>query len=178
MKEIILKTNERLIIREAKAEDADLAIQYVKRVGDESDFLTFSGDEFNKTVDDERKLFAAHHNAPNQIFLLAFINGKLAGMLNVQASQRRRLRHIGEFGVSVLKEHWYKGVGSALLQYMIDWAQNNELIRKVNLKVSANNHHAIKLYEKYGFKKEGTLERDMYLDGVFSDCHCMGLKID
>jgi RimJ/RimL family protein N-acetyltransferase len=50
--------------------------------------------------------------------------------------------------------------------------------RKIDLLVNEENERAIKLYEKYGFVKEGLLSRDIQIDGVFYSSYHMGLKLD
>ena len=178
MRQITLENQEQLTIREAIAKDANRIITYVKQVGDETDFLTFSGADFHKEIDEEIAIIEAHQKADNQIFLVADINDNIVGLLNVNANQRPRLRHIGEFGISVRKAHWNKKIGSHILNYMIDWAKANPLIRKINLKVLTNNESAIHVYKKLGFEIEGLIKRDFYLNGEFTDCYWMGLEID
>ncbi len=178
MQQIILENQEQLTIREAEAKDASRIITYVKQVGDETDFLTFSGADFHKEIEEEIAIIEAHQKAANQIFLLAEIHDEIVSILNVSASQRPRLKHIGEFGVSVKKAHWNKKIGSHILKYMIHWAKTSQVIRKINLKVLASNESAIHIYSKLGFEIEGVLSRDFCLNDQFSDCYCMGLKID
>ena len=47
MKIIILENGQSLTMREAKEEHAQVIIEFIKAVGDESNNLTFSGSEFN-----------------------------------------------------------------------------------------------------------------------------------
>jgi len=61
---------------------------------------------------------------------------------------------------------------------MLDWAKTSGVIRKINLNVQTNNEVAIALYEKFGFEKEGTIRRDLYVDGKFYDAYAMGILID
>lgn len=165
-------------IQEAKKKDAAELIQFVHKVANETNFLTFSSSEFNKTVEEEEQIIQDHLLAKNQIFILAKLDGQIIGILNVQSSKKKRLEHIGHFGVSVLKQYWNKGVGSLLVQYMIDWAKESGIIRKLNLRVSVNNELAIRLYKKHGFTVEGIIKRDLKLNDKFEDTYQMGLLID
>jgi len=170
--------NNEIIIQEAKKADAVALIEYVKKVADETDFLTFDSSEFNKTIEEEERIIETHGIAKNQIFILAKLNDKIIGILNVESNRKKRLEHIGEFGVSVLKEFWNKGVGDCLVKYMINWAKETGVIRKLNLKVSVNNKSAIRLYTKNGFQIEGKISRDIKLNDIFQDTYQMGLLID
>lgn len=178
MNKTTLKSGEILTIREATKADASALLQHVKKVGDESDFLTFSGSEFNYSLAEEEAIIEKHRQNPNQIFLLGFVNGEVVSVMNVEASQKPRLQHIGEFGISVVKAHWGKGVGSAMIQYMIGWSKDSDIIRKINLRVVEKNTSAIRLYQNLGFKMEGKITRDFWVNGEFQDCYLMGMLID
>jgi len=91
---------------------------------------------------------------------------------------RPRTKHMGDLGMTVLKSHWGQGIGSALLEFLIDWSKNNPIIRKINLQVKVDNENAIKLYKKFDFKNEGRIERFFLIDGTFYDVYSMGLLID
>ncbi|MEM9719031.1 MAG: GNAT family N-acetyltransferase [Bacteroidota bacterium] len=165
-------------IEEATTGDAQEVIQYFKVVADETSFLSFGSTEFNKTVEVERKIIAQHREAENQLFILAKIQEKIAGILTVSANQKMRMKHKGEVGISVLQAYWGQGIGTTLMEYMIAWAKSNGMTRKLNLYVAVNNTTAIGLYKKMGFVEEGKMRRDSLINGDFVDCYCMGLLID
>lgn len=48
------------------------------------------------------------------------------------------------------------GVGSKLMEIMLDMADNWLMLVRVELTVYCNNEQAIRMYEKYGFEIEGT----------------------
>jgi ribosomal protein S18 acetylase RimI-like enzyme len=56
-----------------------------------------------------------------------------------------------------------QGIGRALLEEAVDWARQNE-IEKLELHVFPHNEPAIKLYEQFGFEREG-LRRGHYRRG-------------
>lgn len=167
-----------IIIQEAEKKDAAALIQYVRQIADETDFLTFDSSEFNKTIEEEELIIEQHKMAKNRIFIIAFLNNKIIGILNVNSSKKKRLEHIGEFGMSVLKEYWNQGVGGSLLKFMINWAEKSDVIKKLNLKVLVENESAIRLYKKNGFILEGTVRRDIKLNDSFHDTYQMGLLIN
>lgn len=53
------------------------------------------------------------------------------------------------------KNYQNKGVGSALMKALLDIADNWLMLVRVELTVFADNERAIRLYEKFGFEKEG-----------------------
>ena len=175
---ISLSSGEIARIREAVQSDAASLITYVNQVGGESDFLTFGGGEFSKTLEEESAIIEEHRIALNRVFLIAEVKGEIAGILNVNAGAKSRLQHIGTFGITVQKKYWGEGIGSLLMEAMIDWAKANPIIRKINLEVLTDNPSAIALYKKFGFEIEGTIRRSLFLNGKFSDSYAMGLLID
>lgn len=177
-KKIILQNGEQLCIREGKKSDAIDLIKYVNQVAGESDFLTFTEGEFGMTKKEEEAFVEAAHKANNRIFLIAELGKEIVGVLNVDANSKKKMKHIGTFGVSLKKAHWGKGIGALFIQTMLNWAKSNGVTRKMNLNVMANNKRAIKLYKKFGFKKEGVLKRDALINGKFYDAYLMGLLID
>lgn len=178
MKNVNLANGELLIIREAYEEDAESIISFIKAVGDESDNLTFSGSEFNNTIEEEKAILRDHLEKENQIFVIAFIDGEIVGQMNARASQKPRLRHACEIGISTRKKHWGKGIATEVLTYLQDWAVANSIIRKVNLRANISNKKAIALYERMGFEHEGVHQRDFYLHGKFQDAVSMGWIVD
>ena len=61
-----------------------------------------------------------------------------------------------------VRESWQKmGVGTALLQCLLEWAEANALIEKVGLAVFSDNLPAINLYRKFGFIEEGRQPRQI-----------------
>ena len=167
-----------IIIRDAQIKDASAILKYVKQIGDETDFLSFAGDEFNKSLSEEELIIEQHRQAENQIFIVAEKDNQIVGLLNVNSSQKNRLKHRGEFGISVLKAHWGQGIASKLIQHMIHWAKYEARLKKLDLKVDENNEIAINLYKKFGFEMEGLVKRDMLINGRFTNSLIMGLMID
>lgn len=174
----LLKNKEELVVRKAQKDDAQRIIEFVQKVAVESDNLTFGEGEFNITIEQEESILEEALTSDNKLFIVAEINGRIVGNLTFLAGKRPRVQHSGEFGISVLKEYWNQGVGQSLLDYLITWAKETKIIRKINLKVRTDNYAGIKLYEKFGFKHEGTITRNFYINGEFYDSYEMGLEID
>ncbi|WP_460415302.1 GNAT family N-acetyltransferase [Planifilum fimeticola] len=113
-----------------------------------------------------------------RLYLIAEVDGELAGMLQFQPGKRKRNAHAGEFGMSVRKKYWGMSIGRKLLQGLLQWARQTGKIRKINLRVRADNERAIRLYRSVGFKVGGTISREFCIDGRFYDAHWMGIELD
>ncbi|EGW41895.1 GNAT family protein [Desulfosporosinus sp. OT] len=173
-----LRSGQVLNIRKAKDEDASIILDYINKVGTETDNLTFGEGEFGVSEDEEATIIKTITKSDNQLMLCAFINGKLVGQLVFRGGLRPRIRHAGEFGITVLKEHWGKGVGNELITCLITWARESHIIKKINLRVRSDHHNAINLYKKLGFVVEGTSSREFLISGQYLDSIHMGLEID
>ena len=64
-----------------------------------------------------------------------------------------------------------------MVDTLLKWAAASQIIRKINLRVRPDNDRAIALYQRKGFQIEGTISREMLLDGKFFDHYFMGLEI-
>jgi RimJ/RimL family protein N-acetyltransferase len=173
-----LRNGSECIIRRAVEKDTPDIVKYSNIVGGESDFLSYGRNEFSHSVEQERVIIREYSETNNRLFIVAVIDGNIVGMLTFWGNGRRRLEHWGEFGVSVLKRYQNIGVGSALLDYMIEWAKRSKLVRKVDLMVREDNYQAINLYEKMGFEVEGRIRRAMKVDDKFYNFLYMGRLID
>lgn len=172
-----IKDGRELIIRKAKIEDSEKLAEYMKAIPLETDFLTFGENELKITAEIEEKIISSIRSKDNSIMLLAIIDGEIAGNCTFRAGERKRVRHTGEFGITVRKPYWGLGIGSILMESLISWAKDTKIIRKINLRVRIDNQKAIKLYEKFGFEKEGILRREFMIDGEFYDSILMGLLL-
>ena len=88
--------------------------------------------------------------------LVAEIDGEVvanAGLHPVGPALRRR--HVMMLGISVAKTAQGKGVGNALMQALVDYADNWAGVLRIELTVYPDNVRAIRLYEKFGFVHEG-----------------------
>ncbi len=116
-------------------------------------------------MEEEENFLQKSKSSENQIFLLGFINNQIVATLNFAGGNHPRIQHTGEFGMSVAKEYWGMGIGSLMIDVLIDWAKKTEMIKKINLRVREDNSRAIHLYKKKGFQKEGTITDEIYLHG-------------
>ena len=174
---ITLKNGKMLTIRNPKLLDAQLLVDYINIVSEESDNLSFGKGEAPFSKEKEEKYITSLQTNPHKIMALGVIEGEIIAVSDINANSLPRLKHSGELGISLVKKYWNNGVGSALMQYLIDWAKSEGKLRKINLDVNDTNIAAIHLYKKFGFVEEGRISRGMCINGEFIDTICMGLKL-
>lgn len=103
----------------------------------------------------------------------ALHKNNVVGWCDVFPEENPRQAHRGSLGMGILSEYRGKGIGSKLLAAVIQYSKAFGL-EKIELHVYTTNKAAIKLYKKFGFKKEGLIKRYRKLDGVYFDCLAMG----
>ena len=143
-----------IMIRELQPADAEKLITYTKQVGGETDNLTFGADGFPVTVEREQAMLQAVMDDPGSVMLGAWRGEDLIADGSIHALPRR-MAHRADLGIAVIKEEWNKGIGSMLLERLIQFAKDAG-IEIVNLEVRSDNAAAIHLYEKFGFQRIGT----------------------
>ena len=164
-------------IRIEKAAPCDAAklLEYLKQVGGETDNLTFGPEGMPFSVEAEAEFISSMENSIDNVMLLAKCDGKIVGCASLNRLPRR-MKHRGDFAISVTKEYWNKGIGSQLLNNIIAFAKENN-IEVIDLQVRSNNKNAIHLYEKYGFKKIGEHPAFFKIDDENISFDIMCLKI-
>ena len=172
-----LKNGKVLIIRDATPDDAPSVITFVESLSGQTDYLSFGPGEFGYTEAQERAFIRNSEVSVNALFLIAFIDDALVGILTFVGGERPRVQHAGELGLMVPKAHWGNGIGSLLLDTLIRWAEEGGIVTKLNLRVRTDNSRAIALYERKGFAVEGTITRSARIGDEYSDSHWMGRKI-
>jgi len=68
-----------------------------------------------------------------------------------------------------------KGIGAEAMRLLLDYGFNELNFYRIQLNVIAYNERAIKLYEKLGFTREGTLREFIFRDGNRYDMYLYGL---
>lgn len=111
----------------------------------------------------------AERQQPGRHRLVAEVDGKVAGSGSLTQAQNPRLAHSGRLGMMVHPDFWGQGIGSRLMEALLDVADNWLNLRRVELEVHSENAAAIYLYQKFGFATEGTRRKVAFGDGHWLD---------
>jgi len=164
-------------IRKARGDDAYEILEFTKKVGAETDNLTFDSKGMPMSVREEAIYLEAMLKSNSGIFLVALEDNKLIATASFVGYTRERIQHRGEVAITVLKSHWGKGIGSKLLEILIDFAKNKAKAQIVSLEVRSDNYRALKLYRKYGFMSIGTFKGFTKINGELIDFELMNLYL-
>lgn len=161
------------IIREAKLKDAQgvlkLRLKLLKAFPNA--FRTTFVEGKKKTVNEQRKLIKSLVFRDNSTMLLAEIKGSLVGMVSCLGGNHNKTQHLGTVvGLGVLPKFCGNGIGRALMEKLIHWAEKGSPIERLEVNVYSDNIKAVKLYKRLGFITEGLQKKaSKREDGTYQD---------
>ena len=175
-KTVILKNGQEVCIRTPTVDDVPKTLDYLKAIFQDDRFFGLTTEEAKdiQTSEKQQERTDDHYRDDKKLLVVTVAGDKIISMSHVDAATRIRNQHVAEVGISILSEYRSNGLGTAVMQAMIDWGTAHPVIEKLALGVWADNAPAIALYEKVGFIEEGRKIREVkYADGQYDDCICM-----
>lgn len=166
---------DKILIKEAVPADAVKCLNYLKQIGRETDNLTFGAEGLPVSPADEAKFLQAVHDDRGSVSYFAWHEGHIVGDVSLNALPRR-MSHRSNLGLLVVKAWWGKGIGSSLLQKAVDYAEANG-VELINLEVRSDNYRAIRLYERFGFRKIGVSPAYFKIGADYIDFDLMYLDL-
>jgi ribosomal protein S18 acetylase RimI-like enzyme len=117
-------------------------------------------------------------DSPPGAHLVAELDGRLAGYIRVKpvTPLRENAHVLGIVGLAVAPGSRRRGVASALLAAAEQHARARGA-RKLSLRVLSSNETAMRLYERHGFQREGTLRDEFCIGGLFVDDVVMAKRL-
>ena len=172
------KMGDPVILRRVREEDAEQICAILPQAHRESDFLNWMPGEFDWTAEREREFIRDHVHRRGAIILCAESDDRIIALAGAHPMPFRRFTHHAEIGITVLKDHWGRGLGRTLVEFLVAWGRAEKLA-KLTLRVFEDNHRAMGLYRALGFAEEGRLRGDaLRADGRYSDTILMARFLD
>jgi RimJ/RimL family protein N-acetyltransferase len=154
-KTVILKNNEKCIIRNAEGCDAKKVYDNFNLTHGQTDYLLSYPDENSFGVEQEQQFLIDKENSNNEIEICAVIGEQIVGTAGIEAvGKKDKVKHRAEFGISIDKKYWGLGIGRALTAACIECAKHAGYAQ-LELNVISDNYKAIALYESVGFTEFG-----------------------
>ncbi|MCD2257529.1 GNAT family N-acetyltransferase [Agrilactobacillus fermenti] len=157
-----MSDGQELIIREAVPEDAEALQTYLHAVRQESDLLLVTDEDLANDRQLQALALADIFESNNNILLVAILHDEIIGMVRISAEADEHIQHVGTLGISVRKAYWNHQIGTMLLGDALDWAQETNVLKRIELTVQVRNERAIHVYKKFGFVVEGQLQHAFY----------------
>jgi putative acetyltransferase len=101
---------------------------------------------------------------------------RVVGRLSVARDQHPASVHVADLGLMVAADRRGRGIGRALLVAAVDWARAAG-VTKLELHVFPWNEPAIRLYERFGFEREGVRRGHYLRDGEEVDAILMAYRL-
>ena len=79
--------------------------------------------------------------------------------------------------MGLLKAWRNVGLGTQLLQFIIEWAKENEVLELIWLQVYTQNELALKVYRRVGFEENGVIKGFFKQNNTYFDNLTMSLKV-
>ena len=154
-KQIKLKDGRDCCLRNGVESDGPAVLDYFIQAHTETDYLLSYPDETTMTAEEEGKFLQEKTDSDSEIEIVAEVDGQVAGSAGIDCiGTREKIRHRCDFGISILREYWNLGIGSALLAACIECAEKAGY-EQIELTVVAENEKAVSMYERAGFTEFG-----------------------
>ena len=131
-----------------------------------SDALT----ERHRRADDYVPRLGLERPEGGHLMLGAWRDDALLGAVGLERDERIKVRHIGHVVSMMVRESARgQGIGRALLEALMDAARDPGGLEMLTLTVTEVNAGAVRLYERSGFSRFGTLHKAIKVGGQYHD---------
>ena len=122
------------------------------------------------TLSGQSAWYTRYLNDPtDQIFIIADPSGRAVGTISLSSIDfRNQKSELGRVLIGDPKD-WGRGLAYSASKVILQYAEEALHLRKVYLRVFADNQAAIHLYEKLGFQTEGVLRSEVFARGNWQD---------
>ena len=167
---VMLKNGENVIIRRAQTGDEDAYACVANACYRETRFLSRSAEDEPLSAKSLLGFIEDVALSEKEVLLVAVYEGRIVGFGQITACLNRvKMKHKCDLDISILKDFWHLGIGTALMSSLIGFAELAGY-EQINLSVASDNERAISLYEKLGFEVTGREVHAMkHADGDYSD---------
>jgi putative acetyltransferase len=156
-----------LTIRRARPDDAEA---YARIMGEPAVLRQLMQLPYPDVAAWRERLLRLGEPTSVDLALVAESGGEVVGSAGLHpVGPALRRRHSMMLGISVAGAWQGRGVGSALMQSLCDYADRWLGLRRLELQVYADNARAIALYRKFGFELEGRHRAYALRDGELVD---------
>ena len=175
---ILLKDGRECLLRNGTFSDGKAVLENFLQTHGETDFLLTYPDENTFTPEGEAEFLRHKEESPNEIELVAVVDGKIAGTAGIDViGSKDKIKHRAEFGISILKEYQGLGIGRKMTEICVECAKKAGYTQ-LELSVVSENKAAVTLYEKIGFTEYGRNPRGFHSrSGGYQELILMRLEL-
>ena len=165
-----------VLVREATIKDAHAIVTAEKEIAKTPGYFCSQPDELSE--ENVIKMITNLRQSKKGIYFVAEQDKEIVGHAFLEPLHLKSICHVAQLSIGVHKGWQEKGIGTALMKKIIEWAKQSQAIEKIELNVRAINVRAIALYKKMGFIEEGRLKNRIKVeDGHYIDDVLMALHV-
>jgi RimJ/RimL family protein N-acetyltransferase len=146
-------SSDAFVIRRAHPRDAAALVELAQEIAAEPEGWLISDGGWRTAADERRYLKAIRRYRDAAVFV-AEADDEIVGRMSLGRDPHPASRHVADLGLMVAAGARRQGIGRALLEQAVAWAQEVG-VRKLELHVFPHNDAAIALYDGFGFEREG-----------------------
>ena len=162
-------------VRPAQPGDAAALVTLAEAIGSEPEGWLISERRW-RSAGDERRYLKAVRRHPDAAVFVAEADGEIAGRLSISRDPHPASRHVADLGLMVAATARRRGIGWALLEEAVGWARASD-VHKLELHVFPHNEPAIRLYEQFGFVREGYRTKHFRRGRTYVDAILMAYEL-
>ena len=172
-KRVILGNDEQVFLRPELSTDTEMLWEMFSTLSEES-----LGNALLSVTRERIEEWTNNINYDKNLPILAIIEeeGKqrIIGSASLFFNSVEVMRHKAELRITVHDDYQNLGLGTAMVNHLIEIARKKEL-KKVFLRVNTQNARAIHVYEKCGLQIEAKLRKEYYSRGKYRDDYRMAI---
>ena len=167
-----------IILKECTIEYIDQLETLLNNISKESNF-TLQHPDIKFEKDKAIKAWERSLKSKTECYLGAFDKKKLIGQIHFRVLDPEHpwIKHVARFGMFIQKDYWGNGIGSELINEMIELCKAMN-VKRIEATVRSKNKRALELYERLGFEVEGVRNKAAFIDGKYFDEYYIAYLID
>jgi L-phenylalanine/L-methionine N-acetyltransferase len=165
-----------ILVRRADPGDAAALVELAEEVGREEGRWILTSVGWRSVAEERRYLKTVQRHADAAVYVVED-DGRIVGRLSLSRDPHPSSQHVADLGLMVAAKYRRRGIGRALLEQAVRWAQESG-VRKLELHVFTWNEPAVALYESFGFEREGLRRAHYARDGEYVDAILMAYHVN
>ncbi len=161
-------------IRTYEPSDNKNFMEFYEKLYDENEMLLATKEEIAKKLSKEEKELENKHKY-KQMFI-AIEGDDIVGFLAIKKRHFEKLRHTAKFILGYLEDYKEDGVGSKLVEYAENWAEENN-IKRLEIHVIDDDKNLEDLLDNLDFSKESTRKSTIKIKDDYHDEIVMVKKV-
>lgn len=171
----LAKDGRKVFLRSLRWEDLDDLLEFINSLVDEGADIVRTEKATRNDEAEWLRRYLARTEKGEIINCAAEVKGKVVA--NSEVGKREgRMSHVGGFGIAIKQGYRGIGIGTKIMQTLIEESRRVGL-KILVLEVFDTNKTAKALYSKMGFKENGRILKGVYKNGKYIDLIRMTLEL-